>query len=153
MREWMYRSAFSWLTSALVGGEWVVSFTPRPLYPRGKTPPPSVPLGQEAGWAPEPVWTTWRRQNYWPYRDSNSDPSVMKPVDSRCTDYATPNFSLCLIKHHAIKTYGEWGYSSTILDLGTRWRWVVGLTPGRTALGTHSIRGWVGPRAGLDAVG
>jgi hypothetical protein len=24
---------------------------------------------------------------------------------------------------------GEWRYSSTILDLGTRWRWVVSLTP------------------------
>jgi hypothetical protein len=21
-----------------------------------------VPIGQEAGWAPEPVWTTWRRE-------------------------------------------------------------------------------------------
>jgi hypothetical protein len=25
------------------------------LYPRGKDPP--VPIVQEAGWAPEPVWT------------------------------------------------------------------------------------------------
>jgi hypothetical protein len=25
------------------------------LYPRGKEPP--VPIVQEAGWAPEPVWT------------------------------------------------------------------------------------------------
>jgi hypothetical protein len=32
----------------------VVSFTTRPLYPR-------VSIGQEAGWAPEPVWTTWRK--------------------------------------------------------------------------------------------
>jgi hypothetical protein len=28
---------------------------PAALYPRGKDPP--VPIGQEAGWAPEPVWT------------------------------------------------------------------------------------------------
>jgi hypothetical protein len=27
------------------------------LYPRGKDPP--VPIGQEAGWVPEPVWTQW----------------------------------------------------------------------------------------------
>jgi hypothetical protein len=34
----------------------VVSVTPRPrFYPRGKDPP--VPIVQEAGWAPEPVWT------------------------------------------------------------------------------------------------
>jgi hypothetical protein len=28
---------------------------PAALYLRGKDPP--VPIGQEAGWAPEPVWT------------------------------------------------------------------------------------------------
>jgi hypothetical protein len=32
---------------------WVVSTTPRPVYP-GKDP---VPIVQEAGWAPGPVWT------------------------------------------------------------------------------------------------
>jgi hypothetical protein len=32
--------------------------------------------------------------------------------------------SLCLsVKHYAIKTYGEWRYSSTFLDLGSRWEW------------------------------
>jgi hypothetical protein len=51
----------------------------------------------------------------------------------------------------------KWRYSSTIFDLGTRWRWVVSLTPqslyprGKIP-GTHGIRGWVGPRAGLDDV-
>jgi hypothetical protein len=30
--------------------------------------------------------------------------------------------TLCLIKYYAMKTYGEWSYSSTILDLGTKWR-------------------------------
>jgi hypothetical protein len=33
------------------------------------------------------------------------------------------------VKHHAMKTYGEWRYGSTILDLGTRWRSVVSFTP------------------------
>jgi hypothetical protein len=28
---------------------------PATLYPRGKNP--RVPIGYEAGWAPEPVWT------------------------------------------------------------------------------------------------
>jgi hypothetical protein len=36
---------------------WVVSFTPRSLYPRGKHS--LIPTGLEAGWAPEPVWTRW----------------------------------------------------------------------------------------------
>jgi hypothetical protein len=27
--------------------------------PPGKEPP--VPIGYEAGWAPKPAWTTWRR--------------------------------------------------------------------------------------------
>jgi hypothetical protein len=36
------------------GRGWVVSTTPRPLYPR-KDP---VPIVQEAGWAPGPVWTS-----------------------------------------------------------------------------------------------
>jgi hypothetical protein len=52
---------------------------------------------------------------------------------------------------------GEWWYSSTILDLGTRWRWVVSFTPQplypkEKAPSTHWKGGWVGPRAGLDAV-
>jgi hypothetical protein len=44
-----------------------------------------------------------------------------------------------------------------ILDLGTRWGWVVSITqwlhftPGERTPCTHWIGGWVGPRAGLDA--
>jgi hypothetical protein len=30
----------------------------------------------------------WRRENSWAYRDSNSRPSVVKPVASCCTDWA-----------------------------------------------------------------
>jgi hypothetical protein len=44
---------YTLLTSALEGGGWVVSTTPRPLYP-AKDP---VPIVQEAGWTPGPVWT------------------------------------------------------------------------------------------------
>jgi hypothetical protein len=38
----------------LDGGEWSASLRGRALAP-GKDPP--VPILQEAGWAPEPVWT------------------------------------------------------------------------------------------------
>jgi hypothetical protein len=43
-----------YLTSALDGGEWSASRPGRALAP-GKGPP--IPIGQEAGWTPEPVWT------------------------------------------------------------------------------------------------
>jgi hypothetical protein len=44
-----------------------------------------------------------------------------------------------------------------ILNLGTRWGWVVSITPrlrftpGERTPGTHWTGGWVSPRAGLDA--
>jgi hypothetical protein len=47
-------SSYSFSTSALDGGEWSASLPDRALAPR-KGPP--VPIVQEAGWAPEPVWT------------------------------------------------------------------------------------------------
>jgi hypothetical protein len=46
--ERMY-SSYSFLTSALDGGEWSASRPGRAL--------PTVPIVQEAEWAPEPVWT------------------------------------------------------------------------------------------------
>jgi hypothetical protein len=74
------------LTSELVGGEWSASrpcrFTP------GKEDP--VPMLEEFGWTPEPVWAIWRSENFLPYRDSNSPPLVVQPVASRYTDWAIP---------------------------------------------------------------
>jgi hypothetical protein len=58
------------LTSALVGGEWSDSSSGR--FTLGETAP--VPIWQEAGWTPEPVWTARRREYSCPYRNSNSDP-------------------------------------------------------------------------------
>ena len=43
---------------------WVVSSTPRPHFTSGKD---SVPIVQEAGWAPGPVWTGGKSR---PHRDS-----------------------------------------------------------------------------------
>jgi hypothetical protein len=38
--------------------------------------------------------------------------------------------SLCLTKHHAMKTYWRSGcIAPRILDIGSRWRWVVSFTP------------------------
>jgi hypothetical protein len=47
-------TSYSYSTSALDGGEWSASRPGRAL-PLGKGPP--VLVGQEARWAPEPVWT------------------------------------------------------------------------------------------------
>jgi hypothetical protein len=46
---------------------WVVSSKPRPHFTPGKEP---VPILQEAGWAPGPVWTGRKSR---PYRDSIPD--------------------------------------------------------------------------------
>jgi hypothetical protein len=54
---------------------WVVSFTLRPLYPQGKSP--RYLFDREVGWIPEPVSKTWRKENYLPYWDLNSNPSVV----------------------------------------------------------------------------
>jgi hypothetical protein len=47
-------SSYSYLTSALDGGEWS-AWRPGRALPLRKGPP--LPIVQEAGWAPEPVWT------------------------------------------------------------------------------------------------
>jgi hypothetical protein len=49
----------------------------------GKSPP--VPILQEAGCAPEPVWTLWRRGKCCPCRKSSPD-----RLDRRYTDWGIP---------------------------------------------------------------
>jgi hypothetical protein len=60
-------SSYSFTTSALYGGEWSASRLGRAP---GKGPP--VPIGQEAGWAPEPVWTQRLEDLYKPYTENNT---------------------------------------------------------------------------------
>jgi hypothetical protein len=46
---------------------------------------------------------------------------------------------------------GRGGIAPTLLDLGTRWGWVVSVTPRpRFTPGTDCTGGWVGPKPGLD---
>jgi hypothetical protein len=68
----------------------VVNSTPQPLFTPGKDP---VPIVQEAGWAPGPVWTA---ENLAP---PGFDPRTVQPVVSRYTDWATwPTiFSVCQV--------------------------------------------------------
>jgi hypothetical protein len=63
-------------------------------------------------------------------------------------------FSPCLMKHYAVKTWGNGGIATLFLTLGID---LVSFTPQSLYLpaeitaGTHWI-GWVGPRVGLGAV-
>jgi len=54
------------MTAVLEGGEWSAARPGRTL-PPGKT---QVPILQEAGWAPGPVWTGGKSR---PHRDSIPD--------------------------------------------------------------------------------
>ena len=65
------------MTTALEGGEGV-SVTPRPYFTPEKD---LVPIVQEAGWAPGPVWT--EAENLSP---PGFDPRTVQPVVSRYTD-------------------------------------------------------------------
>jgi hypothetical protein len=68
---------------------WVVSVTPRRALAPEKGPP--VPIVQDAGWAPELVWTqTLEEKSFRLCRGSNLDRSVVQPVVRHCTDWATP---------------------------------------------------------------
>jgi hypothetical protein len=80
---------------------WVVSFTLRPLYPRWKST--MCQLDRRLGGPPEPVWTTWRRENCLPYQDSNSDLSVVQPIVSRYSDSVRNN-----IHRKGEKLCNEW---------------------------------------------
>jgi hypothetical protein len=61
---------------------WGVSVTPRPLFTPGKDP---VPVVQEVGWSPGPVWTG--AENLAP--PPGFDPRTVQPVASRNTDQFT----------------------------------------------------------------
>jgi hypothetical protein len=78
-------SSYSFLTSALEGGEWSASRSGRTLPPR-KVPP--VPIVQEAGWAPEPVWT--QRVEEKPSASVGDRTPAVQSVVSHYTDWATP---------------------------------------------------------------
>jgi len=60
---------------------WVVSSTPRPHFTPGKEP---VPILQEAGWAPGPVWTG--AENFVP---TGIRSRTVQSVVNRYTDWAT----------------------------------------------------------------
>jgi hypothetical protein len=81
--ERKYKS-YLFTTSALDGGEWSAS-RPSCILPPGKRP--MVPIGQEAGWASEPVWTqTLEEKSYCLCRGSNCDRPVVQSLVRQYTD-------------------------------------------------------------------
>jgi hypothetical protein len=71
-------SSNSFVTLALDGDEWSASCPGRAL--------PLIPIGQEAGWAPELVWTEARGKILCLFRGSNLDSLVVQPVARHYTD-------------------------------------------------------------------
>jgi hypothetical protein len=99
---------------------WAVSFVPLLLYLRGMSL--RYPLDRTLSGTPEPVWMIRRSENYWPYWESNSDPSVVQPVAGRYTDWATAAlitwwvFAKILATHHVL-LYTK--YKKNILKITT----------------------------------
>jgi len=82
------------MTAALEGGEWSAA---RP----GRTLPPwkdPVPIAQEAGWAPGPVWTGGKSR---PHRDSIPD----RPARSSVAIPTEPPGPLTLLYYNIIILY------------------------------------------------
>jgi hypothetical protein len=63
----------------------MVSFTPRPLYPREKSP--RYPLNTRLGGSQSRCWRRGEQNIFYPTGTRNSDPYVVQPVASRYTDY------------------------------------------------------------------
>jgi hypothetical protein len=70
------------------------------------TLPPGKGRPVRIGWAPEPVWKLWRKENSWPYRNSKSDLSVFQPVASCYTDWAIP--ALKTLSNPRRRECGSW---------------------------------------------
>jgi hypothetical protein len=92
-RERRY-SSYSFLTTTLDGVEWSASLSSRALAPEKGT---LVPIVQEAGWAPEPVWTQrLEEKSFRLCQGSNLDRPVVQPVARYYTDWATRLTERCV---------------------------------------------------------
>jgi hypothetical protein len=91
---------------------WGVSFTPWPLFTPGKHP---VPIIQEAGWTPGPVWPG--AENIAP---PGFDPRTVQPVDSRYTDWATGPTEQVKVSSNNNNGYLSW---STVYIYDTIYFW------------------------------
>jgi hypothetical protein len=87
--------SYSYLTLALDGGEWSAS-RPGRVLPPGKGPP--VPIGQEAGSAPEPVWTQGLEEKSSAFVGDQT--SFVQSVVSHYSDWTTPALDTKLLYYN-----------------------------------------------------
>jgi hypothetical protein len=71
---------------------------PATLPPRKE---PLVPIGWEAGWVLEPVWTRWWREKF--PASAGLEPSIIQPVALRCTTELGVLKSYINIEYDALK--------------------------------------------------
>lgn len=110
-------SSYPFLPSAL-RKRWAVSLTPRPRFALGKGPP--VPTVQEAGWAPEPVWT--QRLEEWVSAFVGDRVPALQFEVRHDTDWATwfilelGTVNIYRLKNDNSKTLLNAGHSSSSID-------------------------------------
>jgi hypothetical protein len=75
----MYSSYFVFI-SALDRGEWSASRPGRDFTPGERT---AVPIVQEAGWAPEPIWTQTLEENSFVRIDEDKHPFLKRESNTR----------------------------------------------------------------------
>jgi len=93
-RGWVELHLYSSMTAALEGGEWSATRPGRTL-PPGKEP---VPILQEAGWAPGPVWTGGKSR---PHRDSIPNRPARSQSIYRLSYWAHQHLlHACLLSNH-----------------------------------------------------
>ena len=105
---------------------WGVSVTPRPLFIPGKNP---VPIVQEAGWAPGPVWTGAEN---------------LAPTGIRSPDRSARSQSLYRLSYPAHKAGQGWGQNVWENDIKLAvWNWFVGKSNGWKWMRIMMKRGFV----------
>jgi len=91
---------------------WVVSSTPQPHFTSGKDP---VPIVQEAGWAPGPVWMDGKSR---PHRDSSPDRPDRSQLLYRLSYPAHNIYIYTIIAPTNAHMYTKFVHSSTHVYIG-----------------------------------
>jgi hypothetical protein len=83
------------------GGEWSAS-RPGRVLPPGKEPP--VPIVQEAGWAPRPIWTQGLEEIS--SASVGDRTPIVQPVVRHCTAWVTAAPEIYCISYKYLVNYG-----------------------------------------------